>query len=223
MGTDIYAIAEVKENGKWKLNPIAVFPNPYFYDGSNFPEEKETTEPRIGRHYDLFSVLANVRNGVGFAGIKTGDGFMPISQPKGFPADISEGAKEYFSDIETDSSSHLTIEELINFDWSGNYSEKIGYVTLADYKELRGTGNAPSEYWIDSRGKNLLKLSQEQANNILDNGSNLPAPSDVEVEVQYKWMVNYKEHFAYFFKDTLLPLSILREQFEDVRIVFTFG
>jgi hypothetical protein len=41
------------------------------------------------RNYDLFAMLAGVRNGRGFAGIKTGDGFIPISEPRGWPADLS--------------------------------------------------------------------------------------------------------------------------------------
>lgn len=48
----------------------------------------------IGRNYNLFSILANVRNGVGFAGCKTGEGFEPIAMPRGFPADASPAVKK---------------------------------------------------------------------------------------------------------------------------------
>ena len=35
------------------------------------------------RNYSIFAILANVRNGRGFAGIVTGTGFNPISEPRG--------------------------------------------------------------------------------------------------------------------------------------------
>lgn len=39
----------------------------------------------MNRHYQLFAVLAGVRNGRGFAGIKTGEPVKPISEPRGYP------------------------------------------------------------------------------------------------------------------------------------------
>ena len=46
-------------------------------------------EPYGDRNYNLFAILANVRNGTAFAGCKTGEGFNPISNPKGVPSDAS--------------------------------------------------------------------------------------------------------------------------------------
>lgn len=40
------------------------------------------------RHYQLFSVLADVRNGYGFAGVPTGEWVKPISSPRGIPQDF---------------------------------------------------------------------------------------------------------------------------------------
>lgn len=40
------------------------------------------------RNYDVFAILADVRNGYGFAGVDTGDGFVPISPPRGLPRDL---------------------------------------------------------------------------------------------------------------------------------------
>ena len=40
------------------------------------------------RHYQLFAVLAGVRNGYGFAGDKTGEPVVPISRPRGLPEDF---------------------------------------------------------------------------------------------------------------------------------------
>lgn len=41
-----------------------------------------------GRQYPLFGWLANVRNGVGFGNVYTGDPIIPISLPRGLPEDL---------------------------------------------------------------------------------------------------------------------------------------
>lgn len=46
------------------------------------------TEYEENRHYQLFGWLADVRNGRGFAGIKTGDQIEPLDQPRGYPDDF---------------------------------------------------------------------------------------------------------------------------------------
>ena len=68
MGCDIHSLAQVRKNGKW----VTVL----------------QTVAGDHRNYDTFAVLADVRNGYGFAGCDTGDGFEPISEPKGFPSDF---------------------------------------------------------------------------------------------------------------------------------------
>ncbi len=68
MGTDIHTIMQARgSNGQW-------------YDVEHQYEED--------RHYQLFAVLACVRNGYGFAGVKTGEAVVPISEPRGFPDDF---------------------------------------------------------------------------------------------------------------------------------------
>ena len=42
----------------------------------------------------LFAILAGVRNGYGFAGCDTGDGFRPIAPPRGLPGDVSPEVAE---------------------------------------------------------------------------------------------------------------------------------
>ena len=78
MGTDIHVICQVKDNGKWIDNPIKIFPHYDFELKSDVLKDF----PNDTRDYDWFSVLANVRNGRGFSGIKTGDGFSFISEPR---------------------------------------------------------------------------------------------------------------------------------------------
>lgn len=105
MGADIHLITEVKENGVWKQNIDKIFKNPWYKeDEKNKTKDQQwklaleeyISNPPDSRNYDWFAILANVRNGRGFAGVKTGQGFDVIAEPKGLPNDISDVALKYF-------------------------------------------------------------------------------------------------------------------------------
>ena len=85
MGTDIHSIVQVRKAaerfqlldindappaapGEWVAVGVAVAGDP--------------------RSYNTFAMLADVRNGRGFAGIKTSDGFPVIHEPRGLPSDL---------------------------------------------------------------------------------------------------------------------------------------
>jgi len=68
MGTDIHVAMQAKKNGEWET-----IPHQYNED----------------RHYFLFAWLADVRNGYGFAGVRTHNPIVPISQPRGLPEDLN--------------------------------------------------------------------------------------------------------------------------------------
>lgn len=65
MGCDIHAVIQVKARDRWSTERVA----------STY------------RNYDTFAVLANVRNGEGFAGHKTGEKWPYIDNPRGLPDD----------------------------------------------------------------------------------------------------------------------------------------
>lgn len=67
MGTDIHGVFQKRTATDWEDVP------------SKYDER---------RHYQLFAVLAGVRNGYGFAGTPTGEAVTPISDPRGIPADF---------------------------------------------------------------------------------------------------------------------------------------
>jgi hypothetical protein len=105
MGCDIHIFAEVKIEGKWEVVKEKVFKG---------YQDEPTSEPFGFRSYDTFAILANVRNGRGFAGVKTGEGFIPISEPKGLPDDVSEkvkGSAEHW-DLDGHSHSYHTLKDL---------------------------------------------------------------------------------------------------------------
>lgn len=68
MGTDIHSIAQVKRGGQWVTVAIAIAGDQ--------------------RYYNTFAMLANVRNGRGFAGCWTSTGFPVIHEERGLPSDL---------------------------------------------------------------------------------------------------------------------------------------
>lgn len=70
MGTDVHGIWQAQKDGRWQ-------------DIESKWEQD--------RHYFLFSWLADVRNGFGFAGTPTYDPIKPIAQPRGLPDDFEGG------------------------------------------------------------------------------------------------------------------------------------
>src|SRR5690606_27440711 len=86
MGTDIHCQCEYYKDNKWN----------WIWKGvsKDVNVDYKANVLNFDRNYDLFAILADVRNGYGFAGVYTGDGFNYISEPKGLPEDMSEELKK---------------------------------------------------------------------------------------------------------------------------------
>lgn len=158
MGCDVHMFAEKIDgrNGKWK-KVGDVFPYPYYrkgepneyreYDNEDGTKDgwwtnpKKCDSPYKHRNYDLFAMLANVRNGYGFAGCDTGNGFIPIDMPRGLPEDVSPEIKAESDswDVDGHSHSHFTIQELLDYDWD-MVAVHRGIVSMADYLIYIGNG-----------------------------------------------------------------------------------
>jgi hypothetical protein len=150
MGTDIHTIVQVRRSGTW---------------------ERVSAPDALGdRNYNLFAVLGDVRNGFGFAGIKTSSGFDPISSSRGLPEDVGFTVDEQFvhcarhytvphdddalwdcdecSWLGDHSYGYVTLRELLDYDWDGKTTELTGVVPLlpndwvgsVSYEEYRATG-----------------------------------------------------------------------------------
>lgn len=138
MGTDVHVVAEVRKDGVWHLADVEV------------PSD---------RNYWTFAILANVRNGFGFAGVHTGEELQPIDEPRGLPDDLSEGAKrKQDNDIDEEedylwfgdhSFSYVTLQELLAYDLERNIVQS-GVVSNEIAERFRATGEKPKE-WCGSR------------------------------------------------------------------------
>ena len=222
MGTDIHMAAEVRKNGKWELVTAKLF--------TGWGDEK-TNIPYEGRNYNLFSMLADVRNGYGFAGCITGERIIPISEPKGYPSDMCQELKH---NLECDdcnewylsndhSASFLTLKELLEYDWS-RIHRTIGVVSLEEYKETLYKGKHPREWCGGVGGANTVMISEEEAKAMIE--GKIPTLPDKNYYLQC-WFPGrtYADKAGSFYSETLPILKTLIPEGgteEDVRIVFDF-
>lgn len=259
MGCDIHGFCEVKENGVWKLNHKKVFKNPYFmsteelkkrqekdpgYEISEWQREEFQEHPADSRNYDWFAILADVRNGRGFAGIPTGDGFAVIAEPKGVPDDATEEWQKRVEEWDCDmhSQSYLTLADFDAFNWDQT-TNKQGVIPLSLYKALAGTNKAPNSWSGFIGGPGIITVDEEAAEKILKGETVVVEAHDPfakirgekpkvvdmvslesghNIHVLYTWKVLYSEWFDYKIEEVIEPMRKLKEEYEDVRYVFGF-
>lgn len=176
------------------------------------------------RNYDLFAILANVRNGRGFAGVITGEGFKPIAYPRGVPADASPEYQQYVEEWGVDGHSHsyLTLRELLEYDWHGQKTIKYGIVSEQEYLEFLKTGK-PNSYCGDIYGQDIVVVSPAFMDRILKDDS--PRDPEKRYYVRISWEVTYYEAAKVFVDECISALKQLVEDnltYDDVRIVFFF-
>lgn len=174
MGCDIHLYVEKKDGDRW-VTADKWSPNEY-YDA----DEPEGERPVIvdydnriytGRNYDLFAILADVRNGLGFAGMVTGGRFTPIAMPKGLPDDVSPEVKAESDGWNSDGHSHsyFTLAELEAYDWATPINMHEGWVDPWNFDIWRKTGK-PSSWSGGVSGGKVEHISNRQMATMLDTG-----------------------------------------------------
>lgn len=226
MGCDIHFYVERKENGKWATcdrwkkedDYLCVEYHSRFYNG---------------RNYNLFSILADVRNGRGFAGIKTGEGFNPISEPRGIPDDCCseyrQAADQY--GIDGHSHSYFTIAQLMSYDWTQvsclrGVVDAVNFESFDRYKKANGDG--PDEY-CGSVGGALTKMVSNDEMRALIAGSSesgLGYPEAITAAAPHtytmvEWTSPYYKCCKQFLGETMPRLWRLGKP-DEVRAVFFF-
>ena len=205
MGTDIHVAMQAKQNGQWETVP-------HQYD--------ET------RHYFLFAWLANVRNGFGFAGVRTFNPIKPIAEPRGLPDDIllsggdehpvackelmgrrgayHEEGEDLAIWLGDHSHSWLTADEILTAPKPGR-TWHTGIVTRELFDAWDGHSK-PSETY-NMIGGHGVKIA--------------PSPVDVDDDSTYVrifWMVDEGTQVQYFIDE----IQRLKDLHGEVRMVFGF-
>lgn len=144
--------------------------------------KKVSEEVYEGRSYDLFAILANVRNGRGFAGCKTGDGFVPMTDDRGIPEDVSDEGREYLGRYGGDGHSHtyMTLAEILTYDWE-QVTWKEGVVSPIAFKEWadRGKKGYPTSYSGGVGGANVVMIEPELMEEKIMKGEIVVTPGQV--------------------------------------------
>jgi hypothetical protein len=136
LGTDIHGVLESRYRDD----------SPWYFDG----------EIESGRNYRVFAALAGVRNGAGFAGVKTHEPITPIAEPRGWPEDFDEKRtalrlNDYRDDEEElwlgdHSFSWLSLDEILNWDGWDQPLNECGYISREEFEKWDGN-SPPSGGW----------------------------------------------------------------------------
>jgi hypothetical protein len=229
MGCDIHFYVEQKRDGKWTaVGEFVKDEDGYMRGGESFYD---------GRNYNLFAILADVRNGRGFAGIKTGKGFNPISQPRGIPGNASAEYKEIADGWGCDGHSHsfLTLRELLDCDWTQT-TQLQGWVNAVEWaawsRWKRKSGEGPESYCGGVSGPDIKHLTPEEMDQLLAPVASVYGPEREKFAEQHKdtyalavWQTPYYIAAGSFINETiprLLKLAGGISGVDDVRTVFFF-
>lgn len=189
MGTDIQMLAQArnKETNQWE--EVA-----FDYDGV--------------RHYLLFSVLADVRNGYGFAGVSTYTPVEPISKPRGYPTDIEVGYNNVINGTWMGYEDHswLSTKEILEYFLTERKTTRTGVITLEEYQQWDRVSQP--QYWSPTvTRKDTVTRPMDDA----DNG--IPC-----THVRIHWDVSINDECSYFV-DAVRKLD---REHEETRLVFGF-
>jgi len=198
MGTDIRLFVEKKVNGQWESIKGK------FNNDDEIEDAYDGDEIFFERAYEVYAMLAGVRNGEGVDGPGTGAYYSPISLPKGLPADASIYIAKQYKKQNTDPySAHdcswLLLKEILEYDW--DRQERISaYVSKEHAKAFYETGTIPGSIDRKNKSNRILKLGYEKI----------------------EWGSNYAEIVGNFYSRIMPRLGEYGEP-DEVRIVFWFS
>lgn len=167
------------------------------------------------RNYVVFGVLADVRNGSGFAGADTGNAVEPITEQRGLPDDMSDAAYVWFRHHGGDhSDTWLMLDEVLQYDWSREIIKR-GCVTVDDYRVYVQRGR-PENWCADVSGGRIRFVDQATMNGYLIN-----RPEDADyVYCRIQWSDSL-EHYAEAFIERMHML-VAEVGGRKTRLVFNF-
>jgi len=181
MGCDIHLIVEKynETTKRWELVGNA----------ERDPDDGYITMPRVyrGRNYDLFAILANVRNGYGFGGVPTGEGFVPIAEPRGVPDNASPEFLTWVHQWGVDGHSHswLLVQELLDCSWDRT-TQCFGVVNVAQFLQWKAQDDylhkSPRDYCGAVFGPSIVHVDLQEmeafASSLLQRGWSPPEDYD---------------------------------------------
>ena len=187
------------------------------------------------RNYRLFAILADVRNGYGFAGCDTGERLIPIAEPRGLPEDVSDLVRAESDYLGGDGHSHswLTLAELLTYDWTQTATLRgwINGPACADWMRWRDEEPGPKTYSGGVSGQRIQHVPiaelEARVQAIWTSGGKFAEweqriREELEhVYAQAEWKQSYASCCRKWWSETMPRLLHVGEP-ERVRIVFWF-
>lgn len=207
MGADIHMYVERREGDRW----VALKGRNPYYD--LLKEQDEVVYQNWiwqGRDYDLFAVLADVRNEFDF---------VPVSLPKGLPVDVSDIVRSHANIMCFDEHSHtwLSLRELQEYDLN-RIVKRSGWVSLHEFENFLASGK-PQVWSNGIGGMNIIHVSSDQMQGLLD--GKYDAKKGRKYYSQIEWEDTYQEVVGYAW-EMIVPVMEEMGGPDDVRLVFWF-
>lgn len=224
MGTDIYPVFQAK------AKDVAKFTG----DQTPVKDPEEWIEIESGwdqnRHYLLFAVLADVRNGFGFAGSYRHEPLRPIVEElRGYPEDYPVNSHgEPTPDLGYHSHHWLLGSEML--DWARLDRSLVfgGVLSREDFQKWDGIsipsgvigtiwGNDIIEI-VDKASAARCYVSVDEEQNTKETGLMATPPSNW-THIRVWWRASLLEQLDYFFNGIIKPLM---EKYGEIRLVMGF-
>lgn len=194
----------------------------------------------MGRHYQLFAVLADVRNGTGFAGVKTGERVTPIAEPRGYPEDFASKCFSPEDECDCEDLHPITTVDVIDprrrrwqgandplHIWMGDHSHS--WLTADEMLAWFATAPTVMKTGIINRSEFEAWDGQSAPTSWCGGiwGNDVVIVNDNKVErentpnwthISIEWQSGLREELAYFFEE----VQRLKEEHGTVRFVFGF-
>ena len=152
VSTDIRICVEVREGGdRWRA---VVNPNPWHGSADDEPEERLTGWLWDGPDHDLFAILADVRNRVGFAGTDRDEAIAPIALPAGLPEDVKRVSNDEMPAIVAGEMPRAEGKRYFTrLQWTRTLRELAGYFlddVIPVLEQLGGPDDVRLVFWCDN-------------------------------------------------------------------------
>lgn len=231
MGTDIHFYVQRRdpETREWRFleAPESILGDwGKRWEAENKDEEWYRRSWYGARNYALFGMLANVRNGYGFAGVDTGDGYRPIAETRGLPEDFEPDAYILKHDNPEYCHSHqwLSLREVLEYPVKDLRTNRRGWVNEAEFKKWfeRDDGKGPDSYYGGVGGPGIEHVDVTTMTKIVK--GELPRKEGKGYYCQLEWGETYIDSATYFF-ETMVPAVkelVGEEGIDDVRFVMWF-
>lgn len=207
MGCDIFYEVSYKEDNEWKSAGIEDW-------------------PYIDRNYELFAILANVRNSFDIIPIKD-RGYLELEDTN---------SREYRED---DVYAYHTLKNIKDYDWN-QMINMHGLLKIKEYGEWieKGKKERPKKYWSAMGGRLYIEISNEGMENIINNtpdkGEEISNaifkckgwPQNINFYTKVEWNETCAEISSNFYNEIIPRLQELADKYggdENVRFLFGFN